>query len=356
MKLAEYEVRVEAVPLTRPYTIATRSVDAVKMISLRIRTEAGTEGLGSASPAPGVTGETLEAAAEALAEERVEALLAPLPESDLRTLVARLTPAFRATPAAGAALDMALLDAWSRELNRPLVEALGRRHDALPTSITIGIKSVEATVAEAEEYVGRGFSFLKVKLGHSLEEDLERLRKLRERFGARIVIRVDANQGYSLEELRRFFKETHELEVEFVEQPLKTDETEALLELGEAERRRIALDESLQTPEDAEQWAVGRRPAGIYNIKLMKCGGVSPALEIAGTAERAGIGLMWGCMDESRVGIAAALHAALACPATRYLDLDGSLDLARDFAEGGFRMEGGIMRTLDKPGLGARFV
>ena len=86
----------------------------------------------------------------------------------------------------------------------------------------------------------------------------------------------------------------------------------------------------------------------------MKCGGVAPVLRIAAVADLAGIGLMWGCMDESAISIAAALHAALACPATRYLDLDGSLDLARDVAAGGFVIEGGVMRTVDRPGLGLR--
>ena len=68
----------------------------------------------------------------------------------------------------------------------------------------------------------------------------------------------------------------------------------------------------------------------------MKCGGVSPALDIARVADGAGVTLMWGCMDESCIGISAALHAALASPATRYLDLDGSFDLAHDLGSGGF--------------------
>jgi L-alanine-DL-glutamate epimerase-like enolase superfamily enzyme len=61
---------------------------------------------------------------------------------------------------------------------------------------------------------------------------------------------------------------------------------------------------------------------------------------------------MWGCNDESVISIAAALHAAFACPRTRYLDLDGSFDLARDPASGGFIVEDGLMRLLDRPGLG----
>ena len=93
---------------------------------------------------------------------------------------------------------------------------------------------------------------------------------------------------------------------------------------------------------------------GIVNVKLMKCGGIAEALRMAQIAERAGLSLMWGCMDESVLGIAAALHAAYACPATRYLDLDGSLDLAEDPFIGGFLLDGDRMQILKRPGLGVR--
>ena len=69
-------------------------------------------------------------------------------------------------------------------------------------------------------------------------------------------------------------------------------------------------------------------------------------------AELAGIDLMWGCMDESVISIAAALHVAYACPNTRYLDLDGSFDLARDPARGGFELVEGHLKLLERPGLG----
>jgi L-alanine-DL-glutamate epimerase-like enolase superfamily enzyme len=121
-------------------------------------------------------------------------------------------------------------------------------------------------------------------------------------------------------------------------------------------RSRIALDESLLDERDALRLVEPPRACGIFNIKLMKCGGIAPARGIARIADLAGVEVMWGCMDESRIGIAAALHVALASPATRYLDLDGSLDLARDVAEGGFVIEDGIMRTLPEPGLGTRLI
>jgi len=86
----------------------------------------------------------------------------------------------------------------------------------------------------------------------------------------------------------------------------------------------------------------------------MKCGGIRPGLEIADMAWHAGIDLMWGCMDESIVSIAGALHAALASKATKYLDLDGSLDLAKDLVSGGFILDNGWLSTTEQPGLGVK--
>ncbi len=111
-------------------------------------------------------------------------------------------------------------------------------------------------------------------------------------------------------------------------------------------------DESLQDTGNALKLAVSPIPFGIFNIKLMKCGGITPALQIAEIANLAIIDLMWGCMDESIISITAALHAALASRATRYLDLDGSLDLARDLVSGGFILKDGYLSVNETPGLG----
>ena len=355
MKIVSAASRVETLGLTRPYTIAFRRIESVENAIVRLETDSGLVGLGAASPEPRVTGETMEACRSALARERIEWLVgrnASDPEPILRELEDRMA----ATPAARAAVDMALHDLAAQERGVPLVEMLGRAHEALPTSITIGIKPLEETLAEAGEYLSRGFRVLKVKIGLNLDEDLDRLARLRERVGEGIAIRADANQGYSVEEVLRLFRETAPLGLEFVEQPLPAGSVEAMRAMPEAIRERLAADESLLTEEDARALAKPPRACGIFNIKLMKCGGIFPARRIAAVAQSAGIALMWGCMDESRISIAAALHAALSCPATRYLDLDGSLDLARDVVRGGFLLEDGVMRTTSGPGLGVETI
>ncbi len=355
MKIVSADSRIEAFGLTRPYTIAFRRIESVENVILRIGTESGLMGLGAASPEPRVTGETMKACRDALGGEHLQWLVGG-DIRDFESLSREAADRMSGTPAALAAVDIALHDLAAQERGLPLVEMLGRAHDALPTSITIGIKPLEETLAEAEEYMARGFRILKVKIGLDLEEDLRRLASLREQAGPEIRIRADANQGYSAEETLRFFGETASLDLEFLEQPLPAHDVEAMRALPQNIRERIAADESLLSEQDARVLVGPPRACGIFNIKLMKCGGVAPARRIAAIAESAGIRLMWGCMDESRISIAAALHAALSCPTTRYLDLDGSLDLGRDAVGGGFTLEDDVMRTTDAPGLGVHAV
>ena len=340
MRIDAYECWTEHVPLSRPYTIAYETVDAVELSFVRIASGPHV-GLGSASPIEEVTGESFAAcrAARAAARDGV--------------LGGRGTAGMPAgAPAAVAAVDMALHDLRARAAGKPLVELFGRAHTSLPTSITIGIKpSSEEFLAEAREYLGRGFTILKVKIGLDLEEDLRRLHLLRELCGPGTGLCIDANQGFRAADLPRLFRALDELDIAFMEQPLPPERDEELAGLDEAQRARLALDESLLSAADARRHAAARR-AGIYNIKLMKCGGPSGALEIAQVADRHGADLMWGCSDESRLSIAAALHTAFACPRTRHLDLDGHLDLARDPARGGFELADGELRLAGGPGLG----
>jgi L-Ala-D/L-Glu epimerase len=259
---------------------------------------------------------------------------------------------FPKNPAARAALDIALHDVFTKYLGVPLVKFLGQKIKTLPTSNTIGIKNVEETVKEAGEYIRSGFKVLKIKLGKDLAEDIERLVKIRENFGNEIVIRIDANQGYSVEQTIDFYKRTGHLNIELIEQPLPAKAIREMKALPDEIKSKIAADESLISPKDALELIKPPRASAIFNIKLMKCGGVSQGLKIADIALQEGVDLFWGCNDESIVSITAALHAAFSCTNTRYIDLDGSLDLGRDEVKGGFILKDGFMSCSDKPGLG----
>jgi len=356
MRIAKIDTWPQPVPLTRPYSIASRTISDVGLFFVRIITEDGTVGLGCASPAEEVTGESHADCSAAMDADRLQWLNGQ-DLVDLSTICRQLKRAYRDTPAARVALEMALYDLAARHLDRPLVDLLGRCHQTLPTSITIGIKeSIEEALQEADEYLNRGFRCLKIKIGHSFDQETELLQRLREQVGDAIQIRVDANLGYSYEETERFWPRVQSLGLELVEQPVPVDQFASLANLPEPYRNLVAADESLLDEGDAFRLARPPAACGIFNIKLMKCGGLTTALDIARLGELSGIALMWGCMDESVISISAALHTAYACPNTRFLDLDGSFDLARDPARGGFDLVDGRLHLLDTPGLGVELL
>jgi L-alanine-DL-glutamate epimerase-like enolase superfamily enzyme len=171
-------------------------------------------------------------------------------------------------------------------------------------------------------------------------------------FGKNYTIRVDANQGYDLPTLKQFLNATAAYPLELIEQPLPVGQEQDLLALSDEQRKIITADEALKDPQAALKLAAGIQPFGIYNIKLMKCGGLMGAKEIAIIAQNANINLFWGCNDESIISITAALHMAYACSNTKYIDLDGSFDLMEDLVTGGFEVKDGCLVINNAAGFG----
>lgn len=336
---------------TKPYTIAFKTVDTVKNAFVEITLDNGVTGMGSGNPSEYVVGENLGQTLEALQEKNLEFLIGR-DIRDFYQLVFEVQQRFPKNPAARAALDICLHDLFTKFLGVPLVKFLGQKITTLPTSNTIGIKNVAETIKEAGEYIKAGFKVLKVKLGKDLEEDIERIVKIRENFGKDVIVRIDANQGYTIQQTLDFYKRTLSLNVELIEQPLPAKAVAEMKNLPDEIKKVIAADESLISPKDALILIQPPKASGIFNIKLMKCGGVSEGLKIAEIARLGAVDLFWGCNDESLVSITAALHAAFACANTKYIDLDGSLDLGREEAKGGFILKDGFMTCSDKPGLG----
>ncbi len=351
MKIKDIKIWNADLGNTKPYTIAFKTVDQVRNVFVEIILENGITGIGSGNPSEYVTGEHINQTIEALQERNVEFLIGR-DIREMNQLLFEVLQKFPKNPAACAALDIALHDTFTKFLGVPLVKFLGQKIKTLLTSNTIGIKNVEETLKEAIDYDAQGFKVLKVKLGRDLEEDIERLVKLRERFGKNMIIRIDANQGYSVQQTIDFFNRTKSLDIELIEQPLPAKSVKEMKNLPDEIKIKIAADESLLSPKDALELMKPPFAAGIFNIKLMKCGGVSQGLKIADIALHENVDLFWGCNDESAVSITAALHAAFACSNTKYIDLDGSLDLGQDVVTGGFILKDGYMSCTDKPGLG----
>lgn len=335
----------------RPYVIAFKTIGEVRNVFFEVELENGMRGIGSSNPSKYVVGESLEDSEALLSSDKMSFLIG----RDIRefnALFDDINEKFPANPASRAAIDIAIHDVFTQYLGIPLWKFLGRKIKKLATSVTIGIKDVQGTLEETDEYVGMGFNVIKVKLGHDVDLDIERLAKMREKYGDNIIIRIDANQGYTVDSLIHFYEKTLPYKLELIEQPIKADAIDEMKKLPLEIRNHIAADESLINPEDAFKLLDGTRACGIFNIKMMKCGGIFQGRRIGSIALASGTDLMWGCNDESMVSITAALHTAYSFSNTKYIDLDGSLDLVDDIVSGGFTVNDGYLEPVDKPGLG----
>ncbi|MFT4015583.1 MAG: dipeptide epimerase [Agriterribacter sp.] len=352
MKIIEANAFIKNLRLKKPYTIARQQIEDVENVFLEIKLENGITGIGAANPEFEVVGES---PADTLINLEKE-ILPWLTGKDIRsfnTLIDTVDTMLPHKPGTLACTDIALHDAFGKFIDMPVTDFYGRHYSALPTSVTIGILDIQQTLEEAAAFKTLGFRILKLKTGLSPDEDAEKVIKLRETFGDYFIIRVDANTGYTLKQLERFMHLTSSKPVELIEQPLPPGSDEALETLSPSSRQMLAADESLKDNTSAFKLCQSGR-YGIYNIKLMKCGGIRGAFKIAAVAEPASAELFWGCNDESIVSITAALHAAFSCKRTRYIDLDGSFDLAEDIVEGGFLVKDGMMSLSGGAGLGIK--
>lgn len=238
------------------------------------------------------------------------------------------------------ALDNALWDLWGRRQGKPLFDCWGLSVDQnVASDITIGIGPIEEMAEKLNEY--SGWPVYKIKLGAG--DDLAIMQALRDRTDA--VLRVDANCAWSAETGVAHAEALAALDVEFIEQPLKADDWAGMKTLHESSPLPLIADESCVVEKDVERCAEVFH--GI-NIKLMKCGGLTPARRMITRAHEMNLSVMVGCMSECTVGMSA---IAQILPLLDAVDMDGAALISNDPADG-VRVEQGICRYPERNGLG----
>jgi L-alanine-DL-glutamate epimerase-like enolase superfamily enzyme len=350
MTITKIDIFLITFKLKNPYAIAYDSYEATSNLLVRVETSSGLVGWGNAAPEAQVTGETVEQAKEVL----TNALVPNLIGRDARGVMeieAFVRETAQHAPAARAAIDIALYDLLGQRAGLPLYQLLGGARPRILTSVTIGIASLEDSVRQAKEFVQAGFRALKIKTGHDWKKDVERVKAIRDAVGGIIALRVDANQGYTVQESLKFIRGVKDCQIEFFEQPTPARALGDLKIVRDESVIPIMADESALSGSDVLNLAFNKI-AGMVNVKLMKSGGIAGAMQAIAVAAAGGLPAMLGCMDESRVSIAAALHLACALPGVQYADLDGAFDIVDDVAAGGFEVREGFLIPSDKPGLG----
>lgn len=339
------------IPLREPFRIALGTSTVSRNVVIEVETRDGITGMGEASPSKRVLGEDIESVVSTL--NMIYHKISGWESLSLEKAYS-LLHGTSGSPSAKAALDMALLDIVGKDLGVPVFRLLGGFRDSIETDITIGIMDPEEQARRAVMHVESGFRILKVKLGEDPETDIRRVRAVRDAVGEGIKIRVDANQGWSVEEAIRVIDRISGYDVELVEQPVRWDDLSGLAEVRKNSPVPVAADESVKTPEDAIR-AIEMDAVDIINIKLMKSEGICGAVRIAHISEAAGVKNMVGCMGESGVGITAAVHVAQALRNIEYCDLDSDLLHAEDIVEEGrASISNGTRRVSEKPGLGLK--
>ncbi len=326
-------------PLKHRFTIAHQSREVQETIIVRLE-EDGLYGLGESTTNPfyGITLDNMQAALEKFRPILLEGKWTT--PSELWELGRAI---FQSNPFAQCALDLAAWDLYTKKQGKKLYAYLGLNPSQIPTTnYTIGIDTVEKMCAKLKEV---DWPIYKIKLGTA--QDLEIVRELRKH--TQSIFRVDANCAWTVDQAISYSEELSRLGVEFIEQPLAKDNLEGMKEVYTYSKLPVMADESCIHESDVEK-CKGRFHG--VNIKLVKAGGITPALRMIQQAKSLGMKTMVGCMTESSVGISAIAHIA---PLLDYVDMDGAMLLAKDPAKG-VQLFPTEVRFPAGPGIGAELL
>jgi o-succinylbenzoate synthase len=341
------------IPLRTPFKTALRTVEAIEDVVIRIQTDTGHVGYGEAPPTVAITGDSLESILEALRGAIGPALLG----RDIMDLQGNCVIVQNAIPkntSAKAAAEIALYDLFAQRDGKPLYQVLGGGIPRLRTDLTISVNDTASMIDDCEAAIARGFNALKIKVGKEPENDIARLRDIRNAVAGRAILRIDANQGWNAQQTLTVM---HALEAEggpfdLIEQPVPAADISGLIAVRAGIKTPVLADESAFSLKQVER-LVALGAADIINIKLMKTGGLSQAVAIADFCAARDTPCMMGCMLEGGISAAAAVHLAIAKQhiITR-IDLDGPTLGAFNPIDSNVLFADSVISISDRPGLG----
>jgi len=355
VKITDIELRMLRVPLKTPFKTALRTVDTVEDIVVLVRTDTGHTGHGEAPATAVITGDTHGSIAEAI-ERFIKPRLIGQEIANLNRICGLIQGALERNTSAKAAVEIAVYDLWAQLYDAPLYKMLGGGDPVITTDITISVDHIDKMVADSISAVERGFDSLKIKVGKDIGLDIERVKAIHAAVEGRALLRLDANQGWTAKQAVYAMQALEDAGVllELLEQPVKAADIDGLKYVTERVHTPVMADESVFGPTQVID-LIKLRAADIINIKLMKTGGISNAVRIADIASLYGVQCMIGCMIESAISVAAAVHLAVAkADAISKVDLDGPSLGQFNPVEGGVIFNESEISITEAPGLGIR--
>lgn len=350
MIITEIEIYKFSIPMV-PFTIATGTMDYAQNIFIRIHTNEGITGVGECSAFPMIVGET-QATCFVMAKDFATIWKNKNP-LDIKARMEELDLFTAGNFTIKSAFDLALYDIAAKRANQPLYLYLGGTIKEIESDLTIGIGTPGTMAATAVEFKEKGVNMIKVKLGKRPAEDIERIKLIRRAIGNDMILRIDANQGWSYEDAVTVLKGLAEYNIQFCEQPMRKWNDESLPQLRQLSPIAIMADESVFTHHDAER-IINNNACDYINIKFAKSGGILEAGLINRVAVNHQIPCMLGGMLESRIALTAKVHFAMANENIRFYDLDTCLlGHKEDPVVGGVTYLGMKLLLTDEPGIGA---
>jgi L-alanine-DL-glutamate epimerase-like enolase superfamily enzyme len=338
--------------LKEPFVISLGQLEFADNVIIIIKTSGGISGFGECSPFQtihGENGDTCMAVGRLLAEKLIgeDAL-------DINHCVSRMDAIIFGNTSIKSAFDIALHDIAAQKNNQPLYKFLGgEKNRELFTDYTVSIGDAAKMANDAARIVEAGFPVIKIKLGGKPSDDFQRMKMIRERVGNEIPVRIDANQGWSPEDVIPLLDMLYPFNIQHCEEPISKRLFLKLPEIKKQSKIPIMADESCFDDIDAER-LIAMDACDLINVKLGKSSGILKAKKICQLAENTQMNLQAGGFLESRLGFTAMAHLALSCKQFLFFDFDTPLMFVTDPVTGGIAYhEKGKIIVPETPGLGA---
>jgi o-succinylbenzoate synthase len=340
----EAAIRSFSVSLARPFATSTGELTTREGFLVRI-SDGEHVGYGEATPLAPWTESRSDC--EAALEDAV---------SRLRNEEAALREDLEENPAARHGISLALADFRAKQHGRPLYKLLGRQSERrwLPVNATVGDSAPAGTAAAAERAVEAGYETVKVKVGaRPVDDDVARLRAVRDAVGPDVAVRADANGAWSREQSQRAFDAFAEIGIQYVEQPLDADDIAGHRELRGG-RVGVALDESLAMHGVRE--IVDADAADVLVLKPMALGGVERARRLAVEVAEEGVASVVTTTIDAVVARVGAVHVAASIDGVLPCGVATGDWLSTDLGADPAFVDDGCARVPQDPGLGVHDV
>ena len=353
LKIRQIELYKLFIPLKEPFVISLGPIPNAENVLVIIHTEQGITGFGECSPFMSINGESMDTCF--VVGQYFAKLFKGKNALDIEDRVNEMDRLIYGNNSIKSAFDMALYDIASQHAGMPLYRFLGGDNTkTITTDYTVSIGEPGKMAADALKIQAQGYPAIKVKLGKNGETDVERIKAIRNAVGSTIPLRIDANQGWQVEEAISTLNKLAEYDIQHCEEPIPRWAFMELPRVRKSSPIPIMSDESCGDEHDAAR-LIQIGACDYLNIKLGKSGGIFKALKMVKYAEDADLHLQVGAFMESRLAMTAFAHFSLCSKMIVHFDFDTCLMFSEDPVSGGINYEAnGIIKVPENPGLGAR--